>query len=117
MALISAVLACFSVLPGIPIMPVDQLIEEILQEMDRVWGKEGLHGEPEEYVWLKEHYGITEEDDVRWQLTIQHHFEELPEEDQADEDVMRFLNDEGGLKKFLKSFLDRYQANSISYSA
>ncbi len=62
-------------------MPKNALIDAISREMSRVWGKDGLHGEPEEYRWLEKNYGISEGDDVWWQLTIQHHFGELPEED------------------------------------
>lgn len=96
-------------------MPKNDLIDAISLEMNRVWGEDGLHGEPEEYAWLEEHYGVTEEDDVCWQLTIQHHFGDLPKEDQDDAEVMQFLNDDARVEQFLRDLLRRYQANTLTY--
>lgn len=96
-------------------MTKNALIEAISREMIRVWGKGGLHGEPEEYRWLEENYGISEEDDVWWQLTIQHHFGDLPEEDRNDAEVMQFLNDDARVEQFLRNLLQLYQSNIITY--
>lgn len=96
-------------------MPKNALIDAITLEMNRVWGEDGLHGETEEYRWLEEHYGITEEDDVWWQLTIQHHLGDLPEEDQEDAEVMNFLSDDVRVEQFLRDLLRRYQSNTTTY--
>jgi len=96
-------------------MPKNALIDAISREMSRVWGEDGLHGEPEEYRWLEENYGISEEDDVWWQLTIQHHFGELPEEDRDDAEVMNFLSDDVRVEQFLRDLLRRYRSSTAIY--
>lgn len=48
-------------------MTRSDLIESLLAEIDRVWGPEGFGGESEAYAWLKEHFGISEEEDLQWQ--------------------------------------------------
>jgi len=69
----------------------------------------------EEYRWLEENYGISEEDDVWWQLTIQHHFGELPEEDRDDAEVMNFLSDDVRVEQFLRDLLRRYRSSTAIY--
>jgi hypothetical protein len=83
--------------------------------MERVWGENGLHGEPEEYAWLTIHYGITEEEDVQWQLVLQYSDDDLPQEDKEDEDVMNFLEDDDAIASFLKNFLQKYKSNNQAY--
>jgi hypothetical protein len=96
-------------------MTKSELIDGILNEMDRVWGDEGLGGEPEEYEWLLKTYSISEEEDVQWQLILQHHMGDLPVEDQEDEEVMSFLEDTQAVKQFLQVFLAKYKTSSAIY--
>jgi len=49
-----------------------ELIDAVLQEMERVWGAEGFGGEPIEYVWLESQYHVSEEEDVQWQLILEY---------------------------------------------
>ena len=96
-------------------MTEEELIDAVIAEMERVWGESGLHGEPEEYTWLETNYGITEEEDVKWQLALQYNYHDLPDEDKEDEEVMSFLEDEKAVMDFLKSFLQKYKSNSLTY--
>jgi hypothetical protein len=92
-----------------------ELIEAVMAEMNRVWGHEGLGGEKREYAWLLQTYGITEEQDVQWQLVLQDDVDDLPEEDLEDEELMAFLTDEPAVKAFLEAFLQKYQSSSVVY--
>ena len=98
-------------------MTQDKLITAIIREMDRVWGKDGLGGSWEEYEWLLTHYGITEEEDVQWQLILEHDMDELSPEDAEDEELMQFLNDEQAVHAFLERLLQKYRSNTITYEA
>ncbi|EIC31340.1 MULTISPECIES: ATP-binding protein [Methylomicrobium] len=92
-----------------------ELIDSILEEMDRVWGEDGLGGEPDEYAWLLENFNITEEDDVQWQLILQHSMNDLYDEDLEDEELMTFLEDDQSVIQFLQEFLGKYKNSSASY--
>ncbi|WP_369927618.1 hypothetical protein [Xanthomonas sp. NCPPB 2632] len=96
-------------------MTEDELITAILAEMARVWGESGLHGEPDEYAWLESTYGITEDDDVKWQMVLQYRDGELPEDDREDQDVMAFLHDETAVVRFLEGLLKKYQSSAAVY--
>ena len=92
-----------------------QLIDAVLEEMERVWGPEGFDGENAEYEWLEDHYAISEEDDVQWQLILQYNLGNLPEEDLDDDDVMAFLEDNFAVVLFLEKLLRRYRSGSDTY--
>jgi hypothetical protein len=93
-----------------------QLMEAILEEVARVWGDDdGLIGEPAEYAWLLENYGITEDEDYHWHLLLQDNMGELSEEDSADPDNQEFLEDEDAVHDFLKMFLEKYQSSDAVY--
>jgi len=79
------------------------LIDAVMAEMSRVWGQEGLGGEKREYEWLLQTYGITEEEDVQWQLILQDDMDDLPEEDLEDGELMTFLADQPAVVTFLIS--------------
>ncbi|WP_338496600.1 hypothetical protein [Delftia tsuruhatensis] len=96
-------------------MTKSELIDGVLHEMDRVWGDEGLDGKTEEYEWLLKNYNISEEEDVQWQLILQHHMDDLPAEDQEDDEVMSFLEDPHAVKQFLQAFLAKYKTSSATY--
>jgi hypothetical protein len=97
------------------VMHKTQLIDAIIVEMDRVWGSEGLNGEPDEYAWLLENYGISKEKDVLWQLILEYDLDELTEEDREDREIMEFLEDDQAVVKFLSRLLAHYQSASVSY--
>lgn len=92
-----------------------ELLEAVLEEMQRVWGDEGLGGTVPEYEWLLAHYGITEEEDVQWQLVLQYDTDDLPEEDSEDEEVMAFVEDDKAVLAFLRMFLNKYRSGADTY--
>ncbi len=96
-------------------MTKSELIGGILQEMDRVWGDEGLGGELEEYEWLLQTYNISEEEDVQWQLILQYDMDDLPIENQEDEEVMSFLENPHDVNNFLQTLLAKYKASLETY--
>ncbi|MEK4031513.1 hypothetical protein WOA01_00125 [Methylocystis sp. IM2] len=89
---------------------ISQLIDEIMKEMDRVWGEEGFEGTFEEYEWLLKNYGISEDEDVEWQMILQESVDDLPEEDANDPDVMEFLEDRQKVHESLKNILTKYRS-------
>jgi len=60
-------------------------------------------------------YGITEEEDVQWQLILQDDMDDLPEEDLEDEELMTFLADQPAVVAFLEAFLRKYREHSAVY--
>jgi hypothetical protein len=96
-------------------MDRDELIDQIMSEMDRVWGDEGFGGESQEYEWLQHHYGISEDEDVQWQNILNYQIDELEEDDLEDEEKMQFLENDDAVCKFLSEFLQKYQSNIITY--
>lgn len=97
-------------------MTRDELIDAVLERMERVWGEDGFGGEAEAYDWLQKIYGITEEDDVSWQLILQDSMDDLPEEELEDSELMSFLNYDDAVVQFLKTLLTKYQSASEIYS-
>jgi|ERR1043165_2923424 hypothetical protein len=96
-------------------MHKDHIIDAILFEMERVWGPEGFGGEIAEYEWLLANFNITEEEDVRWQLVLQQHMDDLPEEDREDPEVIQFLQNDTLVDKVLAAVLTKYRSNSATY--
>ena len=70
-------------------------------------------GSAGDYAWLEEHVGITEEEDVKWQLIEEDHsFGQTSEEASGDEDELRpWLDDDNAVIAFLESMLSRYRSN------
>lgn len=85
--------------------------------MERVWGDDGFGGSWEEYSWLQAHYGITEVDDVHWQMILQQSMGDLEPEDASDEYYGPFLRDEKAIEEFLNDFLRRYRAGTGVYTS
>jgi hypothetical protein len=96
-------------------MTKPELIDAILAEMSRVWGQDGLGGDFAEYEWLAQTYGITEEEDVQWQVVLRDDMDDLPEEDLEDEELMTFLENEPAVLEFLEAFLKKYKRSSAIY--
>jgi hypothetical protein len=93
-----------------------QLMEAILEQIARVWGDDdGLEGEPAEYEWLMAHYGISQDEDIKWHLLLQDNMGDLPEEDAEDPEVQAFLEDEAAVLGFLRMFLEKYRASDAVY--
>lgn len=101
-------------------MTRSDLIESVLVEMDRVWGPKGFGGELEAYAWLKAHFDISEEEDVRWQEVLSD-WAGTFDEDTADldedekEQVKAFLQDDSAVTTFLESLLQRYRSSAATY--
>lgn len=93
-------------------MRKNQLIAAIIAEMDRVWGEDGFDGTSDDYQWLQKNYGISEEDDVLWQLILEYDADELSEEDLEDQELMVFLEDKKAVRQFLQRLLESYRNTS-----
>lgn len=83
--------------------------------MQRVWGDEGFGGTPPECAWLLANYGITEEEDVQWQLVLQYDMDDLPEEDWEDEEVMTFVENDMAVLPFLRMLLRKYRSGTAIF--
>ncbi len=76
-----------------------------------------LEGTQEEYAWLKQHYGISEDDDVNWQFILQDSTDdltedELSEDDPDDEEMIDLLTHPGDIIATLNTLLLRYRSNT-----
>jgi len=91
------------------------LVDAILIEITRVWGADGLQGSVPEYVWLFDTYGISEEEDVQWQLLFEYQIGEMLDEDLDDEEVMAFVEDDVAVIAFLHGFLGKYRSSVAMY--
>lgn len=91
------------------------LINAILARMEEVWGDKGLTGEPKQYAWLLENFGISEEEDVQWQLVLEYDMGELSDEDREDPEVMQFVEDEKQVVPFLESMLRKYESAQMQF--
>lgn len=101
-------------------MTRSDLIESVLAEMDRVWGPEGVGGESEAYAWLKEHFGISEEEDLQWQDVLSDWAGsldvDLEDLDEAEKErVIAFLQDDPSVTTFLEALLQRYKSSAARY--
>lgn len=95
-------------------MLVRHLIDAIASEKSRVWGEEGFRGEPKQYRWLLEWYGITEEEEALWSAILLHEFSGVTEED-CDEKTKAFLNNRNELAQFLYGLLRKYRISHEVY--
>jgi hypothetical protein len=91
------------------------LVNAVLVEITRVWGEEGLQGSAPEYAWLLETYGISEEEDVQWQLVFEYEIDEMLAEDLDDEEVMAFVEDDAAVIAFLNRFLAKYRSSAATF--
>jgi len=94
-------------------MTRSELIDAILNEMDRVWGDEGFSGAWEEYEWLLEHYGVTEDDDVDWSGILAYEADEVEPDDAANPKWMSFVTADEQVIPFLEVLLKKYQSNTV----
>jgi hypothetical protein len=96
-------------------MTRDHLIEAVVAEMERIWGKTVFDGTAAEYEWLLSSYGITEEEGVQWQLLLQYQMQDLSDEDREDPEVTDFVENKAAAVEFLVTLLRKYQNSSARY--
>jgi hypothetical protein len=98
---------------------VINLTGQVQQEMRRVWAGVDFDGEDEQYTWLQTHYGVTEEEDVRWQYVsdfVKNGSESaLGMSDADDKELLAFLYDRQAVRAFLEELLRKYRSNTVSY--
>jgi hypothetical protein len=93
----------------------DSLMQLIVDELQRVWPGERFEGTDDQYAWLYAHYGITEQDDVKWQSALAAWMDEDPDldlADPADRELMAFLSDEEAMQSFLVQLREQYRRGS-----
>ena len=89
-----------------------ELIDAVMAEIDRIWGPEGFGGEAEQYTWLLTYYGISEEEDLQWQLII-----DDGEAEAADSGLyVADLHDDAAVCAFLSNLLTKYRNNTMTYT-
>jgi len=98
----------------------EQLHDELVAEVLRVLPD--FDGNEDEYAWLLANYGVTEEDDVKWQNvmhweagTFEEYCDHYDEEETSEWEA--FLNDDAAVIAFLESMLARYRAGTAVYPA
>lgn len=89
------------------------LIKEVTEQMRRIWGPEGLKGESDEYQWIQTSCGITEGDDVRWQIIVEH--EEGNNLGDWDDDDRTFLIDDEAVVRFLEDLRQKYKSSTSAF--
>ena len=90
-----------------------QLIREVIEQITRVWGPEGFDSDTGGYEWLQTYCGVTEADDVRWQIVVEHSVGD-DQEDWEDEDHV-FLADDKAVSQFLEDMLQKYKNSPSTY--
>jgi len=97
----------------------DSLMQTIVAEVMRVWPEDSFEGTDDQYAWLYEHYGITEQDDVKWQCALAAWMDEDPDLDRAnpaDRELLAFLSDEEVMQSFLVPLRERYRRGNAVWS-
>ena len=62
-------------------------------------------------------FGITYDQDVQWQLILDHACDCLEDDDLKDEELMSFLaNDDAVMRFLINTFLEMYQRSSAVFS-
>jgi hypothetical protein len=95
-------------------MDRSDLIDAILVEMERVWGDDGFSGAWEEYEWLLENYGITEDEDGDWMGILAHESGEVDPDDEWTPQWEAFVTDDDQVIPLLSALLKKYRSNSVS---
>jgi hypothetical protein len=93
-------------------MVSDSLMQTIVAEVQRVWPGDCFEGANDQYAWLYERYGITEQDDVKWQCALAGWMDEDPDLDRADpadRELIVFLSDEEVMQSFLVQLRQQYR--------
>ncbi len=97
-----------------------ELLNQVASEIERIWGEDGFSGSKEEYEWLLENYGITEEEDNKYIDILEYDsnkFEEDPSIDDLNEEermqVINFVTNDTAVCEFLIALLLKYKNNTI----
>jgi len=101
-------------------MVSDRLMQTIVDELQRVWPGDSFEGADDQYAWLYEHYGIPEQDDVKWQCALAAWMDEDPDldpADPADRELMAFLSDEEAMQSFLVQLRQQYRRGNAVWGA
>ncbi len=101
-----------------------ELLDLIVDQINRIWGDSGFSGNFEEYDWLLEHYGVTEEEDNTYldilEYRLDNGFTELSSVYMLDADeqarIMEFIHDDVAVCAFLAALLQKYKSNSVLYT-
>jgi hypothetical protein len=102
----------------------DELLDAIVDEINRIWGDPGFSGTFEEYGWLLEHYGVTEKEDNTYLDVLEYRedngFTKLSSFYTLDADerahVMGFIHDNVAVCAFLGALLQKYNSSSMTYA-
>jgi hypothetical protein len=97
------------------------LIDDICDEIERVFAPSGFDGEAAQYIWLEKVYSISEEDDIRWQHICELDFDDddadkLDPQNSDHADMIAFLADEPMMIAFLVDMLAKYCASDAVWS-
>ena len=95
-----------------------EYLDEIQECLAYIFDRPDFEGTPDQYQWLEEHYGVTEEEDVRFAQALQYVYEGeagLEDQKRGDPDVMGFLKDDEAVERFLQELLAKYDAAADVY--
>lgn len=101
-------------------MVSDNLMQTIVAELTRIWPGDSFEGTDDQYAWLYEQYGITEQDDVKWQCALAEWMDEdsdLDLADPADQELMTFLTDERAMQSFLVHLREQYSSGNAVWGS
>ena len=101
-------------------MVSDSLMQTIVDELQRIWPGDCFEGANDQYAWLYEHYGISEQDDVKWQCALSAWMDEDPDlelADPADRELIAFLSDEEAMQSFLAQLREQYHRGNAVWGA
>lgn len=98
-----------------------ELLNQVVSEIERIWGEDGFSGSFEEYEWLLENYGITEEEDNKYIDILEYDSNEFEDDTSSINDldeeelkeVMDFVTDDDAVCEFLSALLLKYRSNTI----
>lgn len=97
-------------------MDPDEIIAEIIERVEHIFGDDGFGGTREEYKWLLENYGITEEEDNTWiDIIDEEGAKALDPDDDDDAKIILFLRDPEAVWTFLEALLLKYRSNTTTY--
>ena len=95
-------------------LKLGSLIDAITEQIARVFPHS--FGSNESYEWLFDNFGVTADDDARWQHVIDDESAEaLNPHDTDDAATIAFLKDENALIAFLEGLLEKYQSSELVY--
>jgi len=101
-----------------------QIVRHIVRRLTAIFGKDGSGGSWEEYAWLEENCGVSEEDDNKWLDLLGHYQVDLEEQaswvdlsDEEKRDILAFVTDREKHLPFLLDVAQRYDAVDKRYPA